>query len=154
MASSSIEWTEMTWNPTTGCSKVSSGCKYCYAEVMSRRLQAMGLEKYKDGFEVILVTTAPYFWGFLGLTIMSMVVLRMKTSKSELTNEKEGVYRVPLFPLPAIFFFVVCGALVYSSIGHVNFKEYWLAFGVVTALMGIGIVLGFILTQKRFTSSE
>ena len=110
--------------------------------------------QYKDGFEVILVTTAPYFWGFLGLTIMSMVVLRMKTSKSELTNEKEGVYRVPLFPLPAIFFFVVCGALVYSSIGHVNFKEYWLAFGVVTALMGIGIVLGFILTQKRFTSSE
>lgn len=52
MAQSSIEWTEMTWNPTTGCSKVSSGCKFCYAEVMSKRLQAMGVEKYKDGFQV------------------------------------------------------------------------------------------------------
>ncbi|MCI5058401.1 MAG: phage Gp37/Gp68 family protein, partial [Flavobacteriales bacterium] len=52
MAQSSIEWTEMTWNPTTGCSKVSQGCKYCYAEVMSKRLQAMGVEKYKDNFKV------------------------------------------------------------------------------------------------------
>ena len=52
MAASSIEWTELTWNPTTGCTKYSSGCKYCYAEVMSKRLQAMGAEKYKDGFQV------------------------------------------------------------------------------------------------------
>lgn len=52
MAQSSIEWTEMTWNPTTGCDKISAGCKYCYAEVMTRRLMAMGIEKYKDGFKV------------------------------------------------------------------------------------------------------
>lgn len=52
MAQSNIEWTEMTWNPTTGCSKVSAGCKFCYAEIMSRRLHAMGIEKYKDNFEV------------------------------------------------------------------------------------------------------
>lgn len=52
MAQSSIEWTEMTWNPTTGCDKISAGCKYCYAEVMTRRLEAMGIEKYKDGFTV------------------------------------------------------------------------------------------------------
>lgn len=65
MAQSSIEWTEMTWNPTTGCDKVSAGCKYCYAEVMSRRLQAMGIEKYKDGFELRLHEDAlhiPYSW--------------------------------------------------------------------------------------------
>ena len=48
MAQSSIEWTEMTWNPTTGCDKISAGCKYCYAEIMSKRLQSMGIEKYKD----------------------------------------------------------------------------------------------------------
>lgn len=42
----------MTWNPTTGCTKISSGCKFCYAEVMSKRLQAMGLEKYKDAFKI------------------------------------------------------------------------------------------------------
>ncbi len=50
MATSSIEWTELTWNPTTGCDKISAGCKNCYAEVMSRRLQAMGVPKYVDGF--------------------------------------------------------------------------------------------------------
>lgn len=52
MAQSSIEWTEMTWNPTTGCNKISTGCKFCYAEVMSRRLKAMGQEKYKHGFKL------------------------------------------------------------------------------------------------------
>ena len=66
MAQSSIEWTELTWNPVTGCSKVSAGCKFCYAEVMSKRLQAMGLEKYKDGFKKVRThpTTLadPYEW--------------------------------------------------------------------------------------------
>jgi len=52
MATSSIEWTELTWNPTTGCDKISAGCKFCYAEIMSRRLRAMGVEKYADGFKV------------------------------------------------------------------------------------------------------
>ena len=49
---SAIEWTEVTWNPVTGCTKVSPGCKFCYAERLSRRLQAMGVEKYRDGFSV------------------------------------------------------------------------------------------------------
>ena len=65
MAQSSIEWTEMTWNPTTGCDKVSAGCKYCYAEVMARRLQAMGIEKYKNNFELTLHEDSieiPYTW--------------------------------------------------------------------------------------------
>jgi len=52
MAQSNIEWTELTWNPVTGCNKISPGCKFCYAEVMSRRLKAMGVEKYKDGFNI------------------------------------------------------------------------------------------------------
>ena len=65
MAKSSIEWTEMTWNPTTGCSKISKGCKFCYAEVMSKRLQAMGIDKYKDNFEVKIhmeELKTPYKW--------------------------------------------------------------------------------------------
>jgi protein gp37 len=53
MAQSSIEWTEMTWNPTTGCDKLSAGCKFCYAEVMTKRLQAMGVPKYAAGFRSI-----------------------------------------------------------------------------------------------------
>jgi protein gp37 len=52
MAESNIEWMELTWNPVTGCNKISPGCKYCYAEVMSNRLKAMGTEKYKDGFKI------------------------------------------------------------------------------------------------------
>lgn len=54
MASSSIEWTGKTWNPITGCSKISQGCKFCYAEVMARRLQAMGQPRYANGFRVTL----------------------------------------------------------------------------------------------------
>jgi protein gp37 len=49
-----IEWTEMTWNPVTGCSKISPGCKHCYAERMAKRLTAMGAHRYRNGFEVTL----------------------------------------------------------------------------------------------------
>lgn len=66
MANSSIEWTDKTWNPVTGCSKISAGCKFCYAETMHSRLQAMGQDKYKDGFNVVKthVDTLqdPYKW--------------------------------------------------------------------------------------------
>lgn len=51
MKISKIEWTEASWNPTIGCNKVSLGCKNCYAEVMAKRLQAMGNPDYKDGFK-------------------------------------------------------------------------------------------------------
>lgn len=51
---SHIEWTEMTWNPVTGCSKISAGCKFCYAETMAKRLRAMGVVRYKNGFNVTL----------------------------------------------------------------------------------------------------
>lgn len=65
MASSDIEWTEMTWNPTTGCTKISQGCKFCYAEVMSNRLHAMGIKKYKDNFKLRIHPNelkTPYKW--------------------------------------------------------------------------------------------
>ncbi len=52
---SKIEWTDATWNPIIGCSKVSAGCKNCYAEVMARRLQSMGIEAYKEGFKLKLM---------------------------------------------------------------------------------------------------
>jgi len=62
---SSIEWTESTWNPMTGCTKVSPGCKHCYAERMSLRLQAMGQPKYANGFKLTLhesVLEQPLSW--------------------------------------------------------------------------------------------
>ncbi|MBF5054726.1 phage protein Gp37 [Alcanivorax sp. 521-1] len=52
---SDIEWTEQTWNPVTGCTKVSPGCKHCYAEVMARRLKAMNAAGYEDGFALRLM---------------------------------------------------------------------------------------------------
>jgi protein gp37 len=52
--SSRIEWTEQTWNPVTGCSKVSPGCVNCYAEVMARRLSAIGVKGYENGFKLTL----------------------------------------------------------------------------------------------------
>lgn len=54
MAESSIEWTEHTWNPVTGCTKLSPGCKHCYAETMARRLKAMGAVGYENGFGLTL----------------------------------------------------------------------------------------------------
>lgn len=52
---SRIEWTEQTWNPTVGCTKISPGCKHCYAEVMANRLQAMGTKGYENGFAPTLL---------------------------------------------------------------------------------------------------
>ena len=51
---SCIEWTESTWNPLTGCTKISPGCKYCYAERLAHRLQAMGQRNYEKGFELAM----------------------------------------------------------------------------------------------------
>ena len=93
MAQSNIEWTEMTWNPTTGCSKISAGCKFCYAEIMSRRLQAMGIEKYKDGFAVRIHPDAlkiPYTW---------------KTSKIVFVNSMSDLFHenIPLEFIQRVF---------------------------------------------------
>jgi protein gp37 len=54
MGQSSIEWTEQTWNPVTGCTKISPGCKFCYAEKFAKRLQSMGAENYRNGFKLTL----------------------------------------------------------------------------------------------------
>ena len=62
---SNIEWTEMTWNPVTGCLKISQGCKHCYAERMAKRLHAMGVNRYKNGFEPTLhedLVDLPKMW--------------------------------------------------------------------------------------------
>jgi protein gp37 len=65
MARSGIEWTESTWNPLTGCTKISPGCKYCYAERMAKRLKAMGQPNYVNGFNLTIhehVLEKPLEW--------------------------------------------------------------------------------------------
>ena len=65
MASTSIEWTEMTWNPVTGCTKCSAGCQNCYASIFAKRLHAMGNKRYRNGFHVTVhkdLFTRPLEW--------------------------------------------------------------------------------------------
>lgn len=65
MRTTKIEWTDKTWNPITGCTQISSGCMNCYAKTMARRLKAMGVSKYKDGFSLRLhedVLDEPLRW--------------------------------------------------------------------------------------------
>jgi len=62
---SKIEWTEKTWNPVTGCTEISEGCKNCYAKRMSKRLKSMGLKKYCNGFDVTMhpeCLNEPFKW--------------------------------------------------------------------------------------------
>jgi protein gp37 len=82
---SSIEWTEATWNPVTGCTKISPGCKNCYAERMSLRLQAMGQHNYRNGFQL---TTQPQ---------MLEVPLRWRTPQTIFVNSMSDLFhsRVP-----------------------------------------------------------
>jgi protein gp37 len=105
MAQSSIEWTEMTWNPTTGCDKISAGCKHCYAEVMARRLQAMGVPKYKDGFQLRIHEDAlhvPYTWKHQKVVFVNSmsdlfhkdVPLDFIKKVFKVMNETEHVYQV------------------------------------------------------------
>jgi len=64
-AQSAIEWTESTWNPVTGCSKISVGCANCYAERIAKRLRAMGQRRYRNGFRLTMhreVLQEPYRW--------------------------------------------------------------------------------------------
>jgi protein gp37 len=64
-ATTAIQWTEMTWNPVVGCTKVSEGCRFCYAERMAKRLQSIGVKQYRNGFKLTLaphVLNEPLKW--------------------------------------------------------------------------------------------
>ncbi len=90
---SGIEWTEATWNPVTGCSKVSHGCKHCYAERLARRLQAMGQANYANGFELAL---QPH---------MLELPLRWKQPKTIFVNSMSDLFHpgVPLAYVHEVF---------------------------------------------------
>jgi len=92
-ANSSIEWTGSTWNPVTGCTKISAGCRNCYAERMARRLQAMGQPNYRNGFGVTLhphVLDLPLTW---------------KTSRTIFVNSMSDLFheKVPIAFIQKIF---------------------------------------------------
>ncbi|WP_265823545.1 DUF5131 family protein [Geovibrio ferrireducens] len=93
-----IEWTETTWNPVTGCSKISDGCANCYAEKMARRLCLMGQEKYKNGFQLTLhrdILAEPIGWKKGRMVfVCSMSDLFHKDVPYEFTREVFSVMRI------------------------------------------------------------
>jgi protein gp37 len=88
-----IEWTESTWNPVTGCTKISPGCKYCYAERLAGRLQAMGQRNYRNGFEL---TLQPH---------MLELPLRWRTPQSIFVNSMSDLFHedVPVEYIQRVF---------------------------------------------------
>ena len=105
---SAIEWTEATWNPVTGCTKISPGCKHCYAERLSLRLQAMGQANYANGFKLTLHEQA------LDLP------LRWKKPRMIFVNSMSDLFHknVPLSFIQRVF--------------HVMKQAYWHQFQVLT----------------------
>ena len=119
MAQSSIEWTQQTWNPTTGCNKISQGCKFCYAEILSRRLHAMGLEKYANGFELTLHpdTLAIPFRSY-SQPLMVMLVIPFGLIGGVLGHIIEGM---PLSKLSEFGLLALSGVVVNDSLVLVDF---------------------------------
>jgi protein gp37 len=94
---SSIEWTEATWNPVTGCDKISPGCKFCYAERMAKRLKGMGQANYRNGFKLTLqphMLELPLRWKKpLTIFVNSMSDLFHKEVPSEFIQDVFAVMR-------------------------------------------------------------
>ena len=105
---SHIEWTDATWNPVTGCDKISPGCKHCYAERLSLRLQAMGNRNYRNGFDL---TLQPH---------MLEHPLRWKRSKRIFVNSMSDLFHedVPLEYIQRVF--------------HVMNEAHWHQYQVLT----------------------
>jgi protein gp37 len=108
MSQSKIEWTESTWNPVTGCNKISPGCKNCYAEKMAKRLRAMGQRNYQNGFTL---TLQPH---------MVELPLRWKKPQTIFVNSMSDLFHeeVPLDYIREVF--------------NVMRKAHWHRFQVLT----------------------
>ena len=93
MAQSTIEWTDATWNPVTGCTKISPGCKHCYAERMARRLMMMGQPNYRNGFDI---TVQPH---------MLELPLKWRAPKRIFVNSMSDLFHedVPLSYIAQVF---------------------------------------------------
>src|SRR6266481_5335499 len=90
---SHIEWTDATWNPVTGCTKISPGCKHCYAERLANRLKLMGQKNYRNGFAVTLQP------------LMVELPLRWKSPKRIFVNSMSDLFHkdVPLSYIQRVF---------------------------------------------------
>lgn len=111
-----------------------------------------------DAFFVILITTAPVFWLFLGITALTVIILRFRPASRSSTsghpspatpeNTDTPVFRVPLFPLPPLILAVACFAMVYTSVEFLILNKFWLAAGLIGTIMLIGIGLAVVLKPQ------
>ncbi|QEG20468.1 amino acid permease [Mariniblastus fucicola] len=95
--------------------------------------------RYENIFMVLLIASAPYFWSFLGATVLSLIVFRYR-EKSDGEH-----FRLPLFPAEPIFFAIVCAGLTYSSVTHLVSEGHLLVALAIGGLMLVGVVLGMVL---------
>ena len=124
---SKIEWTDKTWNPITGCTKYSAGCANCYAEVMAKRLKAIGFPKYANGFEIRThedCLQTPLHWkGKYNVFVCSMSDLFHEKVPFEFIDKVMNVINVThffifaiyIFSFALIFFFLQWQILPYSK---------------------------------------
>ena len=111
--------------------------------------------RFKNAFEVIVVVTAPYFWAFLGITVFALIVLRNRTGFQQSTDDpKAGIFRVPWYPLPPIFFAAICFGLLYNTINYLFKQEYGIPFAVVSGVMAVGVLLSFLFSAKKYQADS
>lgn len=109
--------------------------------------------KFTNAFEVIVVVTAPYFWAFLGITVIALIVLRIRTGFQPSSDDPQaGIFRVPLYPLPPLFFAAICFGLLYNTINYLFAQGYGIPFAVVSGVMAVGVLLSFLFTAKKYQS--
>lgn len=114
---------------------------------------------YSNAFEVIVIVTAPVFWLFLGLTALTLIVLRIRRTsgakdglpEASVTADQSdaGIFQVPLFPLPPLILAGACFAMVYTSVDYLISQQYWLVAGLIGGIMLVGLVLGISLKPNR-----
>ena len=104
--------------------------------------------QYKDPFEVIVVSSAPFFWSFLGLAGLSLIVFRRRNSNE---SQEKKYFQTPLFPLEPLVLATACFAMAYSSLNHMMAMDYWLAFIAVVVTMVIGAILSVLIRFEPST---
>jgi amino acid transporter len=96
-------------------------------------------------FDVLLIASAPYFWSFLGATVLSLLVFRAR-EKSKVSH-----FRLPFFPFEPVFFAIVCAGLTYNAIDYLLVKEVQMITFAIGGMMVVGVVLGVVLKAERPT---
>ena len=106
---------------------------------------------FENPFRVMLVVSAPFFWGFLGLVGLGLMVLRTRSARQpeEQSETAKSHFRTPLYPLEPIILTLSCFAMVYASVEHVIHEKYWAAAGIVTGMMVAGVIVGFCLPADK-----